>query len=52
LLHLVGDLFELYDDSRTYKPDIYFTTILARTSDLRDVSTSSSGRPPIPLVQH
>jgi len=20
LLHLVGDLFELYDDARTYKP--------------------------------
>jgi hypothetical protein len=22
LLHLVGDLFELYDDARTYKPKI------------------------------
>jgi len=23
LLHLVGDLFELYNDARTYKPYIY-----------------------------
>jgi len=23
LLHLVGDLFEVYDDARTYKPSIY-----------------------------
>jgi hypothetical protein len=22
MLHLVGDLFELYDDARTYKPEI------------------------------
>jgi len=25
-LHLVGDLFELYDDARIYKPEIYVYT--------------------------
>jgi len=26
LLHLVGDLFELYDDARTYKPSILWNS--------------------------
>jgi hypothetical protein len=29
LLHLVGDLFELYDDARTYKPKITSTVYAA-----------------------
>jgi len=28
LLHLVGDLFELYDDARTYKPKIEYLSFM------------------------
>jgi len=29
MLHLVGDLFELYDDVRTYKPSILLLIMYA-----------------------
>jgi hypothetical protein len=32
LLHQVGDLFELYDDARTYKPSIKINSILQQLS--------------------
>jgi len=28
MLHLIGDLFELYDDARTYKPQIHKQNLL------------------------